>query len=391
MTSIFLLAAEASGDLLGSQLIPSLRDISPSIKLWGIGGPRIRTTLFESLIPMEQFQMMGFKDCVARLPALIRQFRTIRNQILDRRPDTVILIDYPGFNLRLAKSLRRHGYKGKIVQYVSPTVWVWGKKRIDAIAKYYDQLLCILPFEPPLYAHTGLDVRYVGHPVVEAVETFRQNPAAAHPEKKLLALFPGSRRSEIQNNFPLQLSVAKTLTEKHADMQVAVSCSQTQYRPLIEKMLHNASMQQLTQITDDSYPLMESCHAALAKSGTVTLELSLFNKPAAIVYQVERLNRFIAKHVLRLDLEHVGIVNILAKKTVQPEFVIEPFTMEQLSSTVDRLFSDDDARLACLEGYRQITEILGPKKASKEAARAILTPDYAPNPRRDALEKCTSA
>ncbi len=371
MTSIFLLAAEASADLMGSRLIPALRDIDPSAAIWGVGGPKMRKTFFESLIPMEEFQMMGFKDCLTRLPTLIHQLRTLRNQILDRKPGIVVLIDYPGFNLRLAKSLRKHGYKGKIVQYVSPTVWVWGKKRIEVIANYYDQLLCILPFEPPLYAHTNLDARYVGHPIVEAIDWYRKNPSTPS-SKKILALFPGSRQAEIRNNFSLQLNAAKALLPKYPDMEVAVSCSQQQYRPLIEQMLADENMENHTSIVDDNYALMESCHAALAKSGTVTLELGLFNKPAAIVYQVDRINRFIAKHIVRLNLSHVGIVNILAKKTVQPEFVLEPFTPEQLIESVDNLISNENTRRTYLEGCKEAADILGPQKASLEAASAIL-------------------
>ncbi|NGX58039.1 MAG: Lipid-A-disaccharide synthase [Chlamydiae bacterium] len=377
MSSIFVLAGEASGDLLGGQLISSLKKESPSLKIWGVGGAKMRQEEFECLMPMEEFQVMGFREILFRPFSIISQFRTLRNQILERHPDIVVLIDYPGFNLRLAKSLRKKGFQGKIVQYVSPSVWVWGKGRIQTLANNHDLLLTILPFVPPLYSHTSLRTEYVGCPVIEDIQKYEQSPTplTIHPHKKILGIFPGSRRAEIENNFALQLEVAKAIVRDVPNFHVAVSCSQPQYRKLIDEYVNKAQLgDNLTVVEgNETYPLMEACDIALAKSGTVTLELAMFRKPTAVVYQVDRFNRFVAKHVLRLNLTHVALTNLLAKRFIQPEFILEPFTKEELIGAVKGLAVDEGVRKKCLEGYEEVADMLGKKKASAEAAKAILS------------------
>jgi len=372
MSTIFVLAGEASGDLLGSHLISALNRQASHLNIWGVGGPKMRQEKFSSYLPMEEFQLMGFRQILLHFPTVIKQFLMLRNKILKERPDAVVLIDYPGFNLRLAKSLRKKGYKGKIIHYVSPTVWVYGKGRIKTLADHYDLLLTVLPFEPPLYSHTNLKTIYVGSPVVESVKKYQLNPTPLNlqNEKKLLALFPGSRRFEIENNFSLQLRVAKELLPNY---QVAVSCSQPQYLHLIEEKIKECGLENHATIVEgeDTYPLMEACDLALAKSGTVTLELAMFHKPTAVVYQVDAFNRFVAKNILRLNITHVALANIIAGKTVQPEFVLEPFTEEELTQTVKNLALDESARQKCLEGYQEVEKKLGDQMASETAAKAI--------------------
>lgn len=376
MTSLFILAGEASGDLLGSALIDALKKENPALNIWGVGGLRMRAAEFECFAPMEEFQMMGFRDILFRPLSLLRQFSTLRHAILEKNPEAVVLIDYPGFNLRLAKSLRKKGYKGKIVQYVSPTVWVWGKGRIQTLAQNYDLLLTILPFEPLLYKDTNLLTEYVGSPVVESVQKYLSAPAPLkiRPNKKILAIFPGSRRAEIENNFALQLEIAQAVMNDLPEYHAAVSCSQPRYRGLIDDFVAKAGMDGRLTVVEgsDTYPLMDACGVALAKSGTVTLELAMLKKPAAVIYLVDRFNRFIAKNILRLNITHVALANILAGKTIQPEFVLEPFTKEELIETVKNLATDEKARSDCLAGYDEIAEILGDKKASHHAAQAIL-------------------
>jgi len=374
MTSLFLLAGEASGDLLGSSLVRALHRKAPGLNLWGVGGPKMRNETFASYLRMEDFQLMGFRQIACGLPTVIKQFRQLRKEILRRNPQGVVLIDYPGLNLCLAKSLRRHGYEGKIIQYVSPTVWVWGKGRIQTLAKNYDLLLTVLPFEPQLYRHTNLEARYVGSPVFESVQGYKKNPAPlkSPSSKKILALFPGSRRMEIENNFALQLRAAEKLVRQSPEFAIYVSCSQPQYRFLIEKIILDEQVDAVITEGRDAYPLMEACHVALAKSGTVTLELALFHKPAAVIYRVDWFNRFVAKHILRLNMTHVALANIIAGKTVQPEFVLETYTEDDLSRAVQKLAFDPKARKTCLEGYQEVEKELGTKKASEEASQAIL-------------------
>ncbi len=374
MSSLFLLAGEASGDLLGAQLIRSFKQLAPKSDLFGVGGPKMRSQDFHCMGRMEDYQLMGLKEIVLQFPRVAKQFFDVRNAILSKRPDGVVLIDYPGFNLRLAKSLRKKGYKGPIIQYVSPTVWVWGKGRIHTLAKHYDLLLTILPFENVCYQETTLAAQYVGSPVLESVKKYQcaPQPLVRREKTKLLAVFPGSRKTEIINNCSLQLRVAQKIAEK-TPLTVAVSCAQELYRPLIEHMIGKSGLKNVRIIEEDkTYALMEACDAALAKSGTVTLELALFQKPTAVVYQVDAFNRFCAKHILRIKTPHVALANIIAGKRVQPEFVIEPFTEDELVKTVTELLFDPEIRRKCQDEYKALEDMIGNKAASQEAARAIL-------------------
>jgi len=194
MVDLFIVAGEASGDQLGEDLLQALK---PSqLKIMGIGGPKMRAAGMETIFPMENLQVMGFIDVLFALPHLIRYFNKTVDAILKTRPKAVVTIDYPGFNLRLARTLRKKGFKGKICHYVCPSVWAWGKKRIGLMAKNLDLLLSILPFEQPLFAKTNLTVEYVGHPLVQKISV------QENPDLQLIAFFPGSRTKEIEE-FPL--------------------------------------------------------------------------------------------------------------------------------------------------------------------------------------------
>ena len=190
----FFIAGEHSGDLHGAHLLQALHKEQPDAFYAGVGGPLMRAEQFHCFLPMEDFQIFGFTGIVRHLPRVVNQFRQIRDHILGHDYDVVIFVDYPGFNLRMAQALRKRGYKGKLVQYICPSVWAWGKGRIDGMVKTLDLLIAFFPFEPALFAHTKLPVVFCGHPLTEAVAPAR----AAPTEPPMIAIFPGSRRREIE-------------------------------------------------------------------------------------------------------------------------------------------------------------------------------------------------
>jgi lipid-A-disaccharide synthase len=376
--NLFFLAGEKSGDLLGSKL---LRELKGQGEFWGVGGEKMRSQGLTPILYTESFEVMGIADTLLSLPRQIKQFFQIRDAILQRNPDGCILIDYPGFNLKLAKSLRKKGYRGKIIQYVCPTVWAWGKDRIQKMVNTLDLLLTIYPFETSYFKETPLSVKYVGSPILESVGAHLYNQKwqqsiGIKPSGPIIALFPGSRKGEISLNLPLQIEAAEILHQKFQDVQFAISMAHDEMLPFVQQLIQQSSLKLNTHIflipKSFSYELMRDCQSAIVKSGSVTLEMALHQKPSVIIYELSLINQFFAKYVLKLDLKHYCIVNILADKTVFPEFIGKDVTAEKIAEALERLHIDGQERWSCQKGCQSILKILNQGEASKQAANEIL-------------------
>lgn len=346
----------------------------------GVGGPAMQAQGLKSLIPFEELQVMGFSAVIRSFPTLWRHFHTVRDQILTTQPDAVILIDYPGFNLRLAKALRKKGYHGKIVQLISPTVWAHGKKRVETMAKTLDLLLTIYPFEPHLFSRTTLKTVYIGNPLQDHIKTYAydanwKESSGIGPKDPIVALFPGSRRKEIQNNLPLQLQSAVLLKKNYPEVKFALSYTQESQLGTI----HDQISRQGLVVNRDiyliprkwTYELMHDARAALAKSGTVTLELALHQCPTVMMYQLSLLDFLIAKLVLRLKLPHYCIVNIIANKEVFPEFAGYGIHLNKLYHSLETTYADRSRRDVIQQECLNVRSMLGSSNACQTAAKAI--------------------
>lgn len=360
---LFVLAAEPSGDLHGAHLLSALRE-RRSLRIAGVAGPRMRALGIEEIAPMEELQVMGFIDVLGALPRLFRLFRHIRTAILEANPRAVVCIDYPGFHLRLERSLRRHGYRGKLIHYICPTVWAWGKRRIPLMAKQLDLLLTFFPFEQASFTSTSLSVRYVGHPLVQKVAAVRSLAKRA----PLLALFPGSRDIEIERNFPLQIAAALRLQAAHPSIKVAVSVAHSRLRAKLKALSPFPLIE-----PEETYSLMQSATLALATSGTVTLELALFQTPTVVHYAIKPLDVFLARAIFRINLPYYCIVNILMNERVFPELFGPHLTIDALYQEAHALWISVEAQEECKKKCRQIEELLGKEDASQIAAAAILS------------------
>lgn len=381
----FVFAGEQSGDLLGCCLLKELRQNYPRICFTGVGGPQMRAVGMSSLLQMEDFQVMGFTDVLRALPRLWGYAQRIINYIIEAQPDMCILIDYPGWNLRLAKMLRKRGFKNRIVQYVSPSVWAHGKKRINTMVKTLDLLLCIFPFEPGCFLGHPLKVHYMGHPLIDIVDSYSYDDNWFYSygltsTKNVIGIFPGSRTKEIVNNFPKQLKAAEKMFEKDPSIRFAISIARIDLQPLVMRILRNSSLkigQQLFFIsTRHSYELMRDCHTAIAKAGTVTLELALHRRPTVVVYEVSKINRFYARYILNLQLEHFCLVNILSNKRVFPELIEMGFTSDNLYHHLQQLHQEGLMRQQCIADCHRIKQLLKNAEgiaACKSAAQAIDT------------------
>lgn len=375
--SLFIFSGEHSGDMHAAALVSSLKQAIPHIEVGAVAGPCLREESVNVLMKMEEFDVMGFTDVIKAFPRLYKHFRKVRSYILKSNPSVVVLVDYQDFNLQLARSLRKHGYSGTIIQYISPTVWAWRAGRADSLAKYFDALFTIFPFEAKYFSHTPLKVHYIGNPTKEKIHKHTYCPdwkkKLSLPESPLIALFPGSRHSELSHNLPLHLKVAESLLKHDRNLNFAISCTNEKLLDPIQSDVRNSTLtigENLFIIPRDySYELMQDSELALAKSGTVTLELALHKTPTVVTYEISKTHELIAKHLLRLNLPHYCIVNILANKEVFPEFMGASLPENKISLAMQDLHSG--RKQYTKECCQQVSDLLTDAKPGPTAASYI--------------------
>lgn len=354
-TDFYIVCGEISGDHRAAELVAALQKTHPNATFAGVAGPRLRALNVSSTIHMESFQVMGFIAVLASLPKLIRLFYRILREILKAKPSVVIFVDYPGLNLRLAKALRNRGYQGKIVQYVCPTVWAWGKKRIDLLEKNHDLLLALLPFEANYFPQKHLHVHYVGHPLANLQHTVKWTPPIKRP---FLAVFPGSRIKEIEKNLPLQITAAL-----EAKLPFVVSLAQESLRKPVERIVAGQAPIISPQHSKD---LIHTCTYAMATSGTICLELALAGVPTVCSYGLSRFDEWLALKVIGLNLPFYCLPNIIAQKEIFPELFGSKLTCDSL---IKKLLEVIDGTHACNTAI--VKEKLGTIDSATTAAAHI--------------------
>lgn len=363
---LFIFAGEKSADIHGERVLRALKETFPHLRVAGVGGPKMRAVGMQSILEMEQFQVMGFVDVFLALPTLIRHFYAVARAIKTLQPKLVLTIDYPGFNLRMHRHLRKNGFRGKICHYICPSVWAWGKNRIGFMAKYLDLLLSIFPFEKELFACTPLPVVYVGNPLVEKIQSYTYKPLALPADKRVLALFPGSRKKEIERNLAIQLQVCKHFP----DMHIAISLSDKRFAPLITSIAQAQGLSVDLIPGDYTYELMQQAHCAIAKSGTVTLELALHRVPTVVTYGISALDLIIARDILRIRLPFYCLVNIIAQKEVFSELIGPNLTYSALLEETQNLLKPENYA-ACQRACDEVIALLGNKNAAREAVEQL--------------------
>jgi len=321
---LFIFAGEPSGDLHGEAFIQCLLEENPHLEIYGVGGPRMRKLPFTCTVPMEEFQVMGFVDVFLALPRLFRHFYALADHILKTKPKAALFIDYPGFNLRMERHLRKKGFKGKLIHYICPSVWGHGKGRIALMEKNLDLLLTIFPFEKELFS-PSFPVEYVGHPLTSRIENEPTDIFPWAEGKKVISLFPGSRKKEILLNLPLQLKAFKSISTKDPIIG-AISVSQEAFLPLLQKHIKDEGLEDAIRLIPscDTYTLMRSSYFAIAKSGTVTLELALHKVPTVVTYGIAPLDLFIAKNILRISLPFIASSTFSCKSRSLKNSSVQP-------------------------------------------------------------------
>ena len=363
MTRIFLVAGESSGDIHGGNLVRALRELDPSVECSGLGGRHMAEAGMALRYDLASDAIMGFVEVARRFPWIRRIFLDTIHHLEADRPDCLVLIDYPGFNMQLAR--RAALLSIPIVYYISPQVWAWKKNRIYRLAEMVLKMLVILPFEEALYREVGMDVTYVGHPLFDHMA--RYSFSGSYDGGMAIGLLPGSREQEIGRLMGTMLEVAKGIRARHPEARFVTPCVDEARQEQIRAM---AGGFPLETVVGKSYDVLKGARFCLLASGTATLEAALFGVPMLITYKVAPLSYLLAR--LLVHIEHIGLVNILAGRRIVPEFVQGAATAEALLPAALELIEDSPARRTMLQELAKVRDQLGGAGASKRAAEEVL-------------------
>lgn len=361
-------AGEVSGDLHASHLMVEIKNILPEATFVGIGGDRMQAAGLEFIYHIRQMGIVGFSEVIKQLPFIRSIFRHLEAVFQKSPPDLLILIDYPGFNLRLAKLAKK--YQIPVMYYIAPQVWAWGYWRVEKLVKYVDKAAVIFPFEERILNQAGVNAAYVGHPLLDFLKPdsnrndFLQKFHLSG-ENKILGLLPGSRISEINRLLPEMLLTAKRLSDKYPDLQVLIGGAESVDPGVYQTILTQFPAARL--LFNKTYNIMNYADALLIASGTATLEAALFGTPMVIVYKTSRLTYWLAKFVARVQC--IGLPNILAEKIIVPEFVQNKFKAANVFGVLEELLYNPSANAAQRRELAIVQQCIGEKGAAKRAAR----------------------
>lgn len=357
----YIIAGEASGDLHGSNLIKELQKLANAdIRCWG--GDKMKETGATLVKHYRDLAFMGFAEIARNLPAILKNFKFCKNDITTFDPDVIIFIDYPGFNLRMAKWAKQNKYK--TVFYISPQVWAWKENRVKNIKRDIDKMIVILPFEKEFYKKWNYEVEYVGHPLADVIENFKRDHPEIQVSENTIALLPGSRKQEIKTKLPLMLEATKNFQNYNFIVAKAPSIEDEFYEDFIR------GYKNVTVITNETYSLLMKSVAALVTSGTATLETALFGVPEVVCYKAGSISYQIAKRLVKLKF--ICLVNLIMDKEVVKELIQNDLTPEKVTAGLKNILFDSKVKERMQNDYSQLKQLLSEGgNASMNAARSI--------------------
>jgi len=364
-----IIAGEASGDLHGSGIVRELKRLDPKIDIYGVGGEKMEKEGMKLIYNINEFNFMGFWEVIKHIPTIKTMEYTLKQVLRFKKPDVLILIDYPGFNIRFGAIAKQ--FNIKIVYYISPQVWAWHKSRINKIKLFVDKMLVILPFEEKIYRSVGIDVEYVGHPIVEVLNSSLDKSAfqkrfGLNPGKKILALLPGSRPQEIDLIFPEMLSAARRINQKE-EVEIVVGVASTIDENYFRTFFNVKGIHLIKGFT---YDLMANADFAFVTSGTATLETACFGTPMFVVYKTSWINYLIG--LMLVNIKYIGLVNIIAGRKIVPEFIQHRVNGKLLAKRALELMNDQERITEMKKNLLALKEMLGGKGASRRVAEIIL-------------------
>jgi len=373
MCKIMISVGEASGDLHGASVAHALKSIQPNVKMFGMGGQAMQEAGVDIVYDIADLGIIGFVEVIKNLPRLFKLRDNLVELMDQERPDALVIIDYPDFNMRLAKIAKEKGIP--VISYISPSVWAWRKGRAKEVAKIVEKVAAIFPFEADAYREAGANVTFVGHPLLDIVKTTMSKAEAyqcfgADAEKPVVLLLPGSRQQEILNLLPVMLAAAEKIVEKVPECQFFLPVASTISREMLQNIIEQYKI--TVVLTDkNTYDLMNIANVAIAASGTVTLEASLLGLPTVIIYKMAALTYFLGK--LLVKIPYISLPNIIAGRKVVTELLQYAVTADNIANEIVPILLDSHRHKAIVQDLAEVQQKLGAVGAVERVAREILT------------------
>jgi lipid-A-disaccharide synthase len=358
----YIIAGEASGDLHGSNLVKAMLRLEPSANIRCWGGDKMEQAGATLVKHYRELAFMGFVEVIKHLPTILNNIKFCKQDISDFKPDILILIDYPGFNMRIAEWAKKEGIK--IVYYISPQVWAWKEARVKKIKRDVDKMLVILPFEEEFYQKWDYKVAFVGHPLIQVISEENEKPIYSLSNKPIISILPGSRKQEIQTKLPIMLRLVKHFPSYQFIIAQAPSMPAEVYKEIIQK-------ENVLLAEGQTYNLLRQSKAALVTSGTATLETALFGTPEVVCYKGNALSFWLAKKLVKV--KYISLVNLIMDKEVVKELIQDDLNETKLREELDKLLNNQEYLAELKRNYDQLWHKLGDQNASMTAAKEILS------------------
>lgn len=364
-----IVAGEASGDMYGATLATELRSLLPATRFYGMGGDCMRRAGVETQVDANEMAVMGLVEVLGHLPVIYKNFNILKKQLLAGRPQLLILIDYPDFNLRLAKIAKKAGVK--VLYFISPQVWAWRSGRVKGIGRVIDMMAVLFPFEVPFYRDAGIPVSFVGHPLLDMVrpsmgQTEALDSFGLDASRRTIGLFPGSRKGEIAKLLPDILAAAQLLKGRFPELQFLLPLASSLRHEDIAPQLEGSGLD-IRVVSGRNHDVMVACDAAISVSGTVTMELALVGTPMVIVYRVSPFSYQVGKRVIKVP--HIGICNIVAGKGVARELIQHEVTPEAMAEEIGKILTSDAYARRMRRDFAEVRVKLGSGGALGRLAR----------------------
>ena len=370
---ILLVAGEVSGDLHGSHLVEALQRIEPEIQFFGVGGEGLERRGMKLLYPAHSLSVVGITEVFVKLRTILKALRGLKRSLEREKPDLILLIDFPEFNLRLAKIARRRGIP--VVYYISPQIWAWRPQRIKLIARVVKKMIVLFPFEVPLYESAGVDVEWVGHPLLDIVKPTLPKEKAFQefgldPKRRTVGLLPGSRIHEIERLLPPLLASAHLLQKEIPDLQFVIPLAPGISRTILSSQMKNISFP-VKVVEGFTYDVMNLSELLITASGTATLEAAIVGKPMIIIYKVSLPSYWVGRALIRVD--HIGLVNLVAEKEIAPELIQKDVNPQRIADEASRILRDPILSRKMAESMDEVREKLGKPGAAERAAQIVVS------------------
>jgi len=370
MKFVLMVAGEASADQYGARLVKEILVRNPEVVFWGIGGEKMAGAGVKILFTSQEMAVVGLTEVVPRIAKIFTAAKRLQRIVKEKKPDLLILLDYPDFNIHLAKEGARCGVP--VLYYISPQIWAWRKGRVRKIRKRVDRMAVILPFEESFYRERGVSVEYVGHPILDiwpgSPSGFNALKRAVSPVP-VLGLVPGSRSEEVRSLLPQMLSAAALLKKSHPGLRCVLPLAQTVDEKMVRQFIAGASVPVVLS-PKGIYDTLQDCDAVIATSGTVTLEIALMAIPMVVVYRLSRVSFEVGKRIVKVP--YISLVNLVADKEVVSELIQKDANPEKMACEIERVLREGDARVQMIQDLEAVSKRLGEKGASARTAEIAL-------------------